>query len=395
MSDTRKLSTQSVVSSDYKIRSEVHQGRQHIVVPAVMMVEGVHNGSLGPLFHSAEELGHIEGAWNGIPVVIQHPQNNSGDYISANIPSQIEKAVGRVYNAHMDDKKLKGEVWLDVETLKKYSPETLGYIQQKRPLDVSVGVFTDELSEEGEWNGEMYIGRAQNHRPDHLALLPGGQGACSWADGCGIRVNEVNPNNNNNNNNGNNHNLNPLNSNNNEDSNSSSTKKSRKMKEKVERLIANTDSKFNNCDKEWLENLEEAKLDELLASYEKPKPKLELNEGTVLQYLKKHPVKDEQLVALLSKDVQDAHTLGLKLYQEKKDKMIKVITDNSKSFKKEELDVMDFELLEKISSSLTPDEAIQANADYSLMNGGSPQANSANKDEDNDLFLPRPFATGK
>jgi len=43
---------------------------------------------------------------------------------------------------------------------------------------------------EGDWNEEHYIAIAHNHRPDHLALLPGGRGACSVEDGCGIRVNK-------------------------------------------------------------------------------------------------------------------------------------------------------------------------------------------------------------
>jgi hypothetical protein len=94
-----------------------------------------------------------------------------------------------VYNTYVDGEKLKGEVWIDELKLKQVSSTALIYLQQKRPLDVSLGMFTDEEAKEGTWNDETYIAIAHNHRPDHLALLPGGTGACSWADGCGIRLN--------------------------------------------------------------------------------------------------------------------------------------------------------------------------------------------------------------
>lgn len=90
----------------------------------------------------------------------------------------------------MDGDKLKGEVWLDEEALIARNSEVLDYINSGRPLDVSIGVYSDEDPTAGEWNGEQYTAIARNHRPDHLALLPGEQGACSWADGCGIRNNQ-------------------------------------------------------------------------------------------------------------------------------------------------------------------------------------------------------------
>jgi hypothetical protein len=57
-------------------------------------------------------------------------------------------------------------------------------------LEVSTGLFSDQDSVPGEWNGEAYDAILRNYRPDHLALLPGGTGACSWEDGCGVRANQ-------------------------------------------------------------------------------------------------------------------------------------------------------------------------------------------------------------
>jgi len=155
-----------------------------------MMKEGVHSGSHGPLLHLSDELGRFTGAWNGIPVTIQHPEREGG-YVSANSPDVIEQEkVGVVYNTLMDGGDLKSEVWFDEAKLQQISPETLRAIINRRPLDVSVGVFTDDEESTGIWNGEEYSAIARNHRPDHLAVLPGAQGACSWADGCGIRLNK-------------------------------------------------------------------------------------------------------------------------------------------------------------------------------------------------------------
>ena len=41
----------------YEPKLVVHQEKAHLVVPVVMMVEGVHNGSMGPIYHSIAELG--------------------------------------------------------------------------------------------------------------------------------------------------------------------------------------------------------------------------------------------------------------------------------------------------------------------------------------------------
>ncbi|MFA5935018.1 MAG: DUF2213 domain-containing protein [Candidatus Paceibacterota bacterium] len=175
----------------YTVTEKMHQKKKHLIVPVTMIVEGVLAGSAGPLLHLAEEFGKFPESWNGIPVVINHPEVD-GINVSANSPDLIETAtVGRVYNAKMVKSKLKAEVWLEESKLGEVSPDVLSAIGLKQTIEVSVGVFTDSEETPGIYNGKQYTAIARNHRPDHLALLPGGIGACSIADGCGIRVNQL------------------------------------------------------------------------------------------------------------------------------------------------------------------------------------------------------------
>ena len=176
----------------YTVTERMHLGKKHLVVPMVMMVEGVHNGSHGPLLHTIAELGKFTGSWNGIPIVIDHPTGSDGESVSANTPDIIEGAVGKVYNTKVKGKKLTSEGWLDEDMLRQTSSDVLAAVKASEQVEVSVGVFSDEEETEGEFEGEEYNAIAINHRPDHLALLPGGTGACSIEDGCGVRSNSNN-----------------------------------------------------------------------------------------------------------------------------------------------------------------------------------------------------------
>lgn len=472
---------QSVATADYQVRSETFEGKEYLVVPVVMMVEGVHNGSRGPLLHVAEEYGRVPASWNGIPIVINHPKTQDGVYISANSPEQSSYHVGRVFNSHVEEGKLKAEAWLDVQKLTAVSQETLMHINNQSPLDVSIGSFTEEEEVEGEWNGEHYTAIAHNHRPDHLAILPDNAGACSWNDGCGIRANssqtkikdhEMSKEEGNNelqvlkdmhkkgfsifplavnvegyeetidklrtkvdsmdnettmyfleevyenvvvyralNRETRSDSLYQVNYNIAQDgnvvlegeprqvrrevnyvalsahkrrrtkfSNNAKQKKMSKIKEKADALILNNNSKFTDCDREFLEGLSESKLDELMPKEEEPKP--ELNANTALEFLKENKPKTEDVLQLLSEKDREAHEAGLKLYQEKKEGMVKTITDNSTAWEKAELENMEFTMLEKIAKSVKPE------ADYSGQGAGGELSNNQDEQEEDDEFLP-------
>lgn len=183
----KQLKQISLLTNSYKISTVTEGTDTFIMVPVVMMVEGVHSGSHGPIYHSAEVLKQSVELWPDIPVVVNHPQNEKGDYISVN--QVMDTLVGRVVNPQVKAGKLTAQLKLNEKQLEDISPEALYAIQQQQPLDVSVGIYAEETQQSGEWNGEKYDAIALNHHPDHLALLPGDVGACSWDDGCGIRTN--------------------------------------------------------------------------------------------------------------------------------------------------------------------------------------------------------------
>lgn len=369
---------------DYEVKLTVHQEKAHLVVPVVMMVEGVHNGSQGPLLHEISELGKFPESWNGIPVVIYHPEED-GNAVSANSPDVIDKmTVGRVYNTSVEGKKLKAEVWLDEDKLHLVSNQTLEDINETKEVEVSLGMFTENEMEEGEYEGEKYVGIAHNHRPDHLAILPDQIGACSCADGCGLGANEEKKT--------------KKKCDNEEDDdeeikdtqddeiesgkikskdsvstvfvrkNSNNNKKEDKKMaknecpkclEKINAVIANKDSGFVEADREWLEILSETALDKAIT------PKVKEVEKVVEKTVEVNALSDDDKAAL---------AFGKKQLKERREGWIKGVQANTeKVWSDEKLNKMDDETLEGIYKSVVKEEPKGGN--YSL-NGGVVQSNT-------------------
>lgn len=179
-------------ANKYYTRSSQMDGRDFVVVPVVLLTEGVHNGSAGAKFYPAEELEKFPEAWNGRPVPVYHPTSPDGHPISANRPDVIEtRTVGYLFNVGYRDGKLSGEIWVDVLRADAVEPGLLDMLRMGREIEVSTGLWSDDEHVEGEWNGEHYDSVVRNIRPDHLAILPSQRGACSLADGCGIRANSA------------------------------------------------------------------------------------------------------------------------------------------------------------------------------------------------------------
>lgn len=186
---------QLIANLENQFRPQTFDGRAHLVAPVVLMVEGVHTGTSGiPLYYSSDDLSESAHLWNGVPVPVFHPSDEQGEPVSANQPDVIEESVvGRLFNVWFDSNgnKLRGEVWIDAEKTRQVSSELLTAIRGGENLEVSTGLYYEMDNTSGDWNGEHYDAVVRDIRPDHLALLPGQVGACSWADGCGIRANQT------------------------------------------------------------------------------------------------------------------------------------------------------------------------------------------------------------
>ena len=179
------------------VRRERLDGRDYLVAPASLIVPGVLNGSKGPILYQLEDIEASAAAWNGMPIVVNHPTNDQGQAISARHPKVLEQfGIGQVFNTKVDGK-LVAEAWFDVEKTRKVDVRILNALQSGKLLELSTGLNLDAEPSSGVWNDGKgrtlnYQSIARRYRPDHLAILPDQQGACSLNDGCGIGVNSEN-----------------------------------------------------------------------------------------------------------------------------------------------------------------------------------------------------------
>ena len=118
------------------------EGRPHIVVPVVMGVAGVWDGSNGPLLYAADDLKASVPLWNGKPVVVYHPDMRTN--CTAGHPDVFNRQrVGTIFNARFDGSRLKAEAWLDPERLTVIAPKVLASVKNGLMMEVSTGLFTE------------------------------------------------------------------------------------------------------------------------------------------------------------------------------------------------------------------------------------------------------------
>ena len=177
------------------LREETINGRRHVVVPMVPLRVGVHQGVTADMepgaatYYPETSLRASTPRLEGIPVTVMHPAAE-GQLVSAHSPQGQSFVVGWVTTPRFVNGHPYAEAVIDYERLSSSSPQTLEMLQTGSPMDVSVGISGAQAQEaSGLWNGETYNEVLSDIEFDHVALLPGRRGACSWADGCGVRVN--------------------------------------------------------------------------------------------------------------------------------------------------------------------------------------------------------------
>lgn len=186
---TEIFATQARKIDSAQAKEVVLDGRAYLTAPMIAARAGVMNKYLVP----AEELGRFVDAWNDAPLPVHHPMAN-GLHVSARASDQIDNSIGRLYDVTFDDGLLlKGMARIDIQKAERLGGDALIVLKALRsgtPIEVSTGYFCDIEDRAGTHDGKEYVGIQRNIRPDHVALLPGEIGACSWQDGCGIpRVN--------------------------------------------------------------------------------------------------------------------------------------------------------------------------------------------------------------
>ena len=167
------------------VREDTLNGEEYWVLPTVLITEGVFNEAL----YLANELAMFPESWDGRPILNQHPVSPSGTPMSANSPGALEsQGIGQIFNTEFMTNgraKLRSESWINKKKCAAIAPEIVTMIENGEDFEVSTGLFVEQDEVAGEFEDEAYDCILHNFRPDHLAFLPGGEGACSWKDGAG------------------------------------------------------------------------------------------------------------------------------------------------------------------------------------------------------------------
>ena len=156
------------------------RNEEWLVVPVVMAKQGViMNGATIP----EEEF--FAPSWNGVPVTFGHPEDGNGEFLSANSPEALDAwAVGYIFSTEFTGGKLKADAWVNVNRAEALRP---GSVEALEAGDLQIDVSTGYFAEHQQGTGVIIH---KDIKPDHLAVLFDIPGACSFADGCGVRANQ-------------------------------------------------------------------------------------------------------------------------------------------------------------------------------------------------------------
>jgi len=184
-----------LVGATGEIRTAQFDGREHMVVPVVAMVEGVvwAVNSDVPEFVPAEELAETPQQWNGRRCFAGHPEDG-GTQVTANTPRTLEQSFGVLFDTSdaariLKTRRLETLAYLDPVKAAQVGKDAVDVIERLRAgerVEVSVGAYVEAEDTDGTYEGKEYHGVWRNIVSDHLAFLKKSQeGACSIEAGCG------------------------------------------------------------------------------------------------------------------------------------------------------------------------------------------------------------------
>ncbi len=180
-----------------KVRTETLKGKSYLVAPVSMILEGVWQGMGGQaILYTEKEIEKSIPAWNHKPITVEHPTNSKGELVSSALTESLEKfSLGIILNTKFNKrtKKLQAEAWFEVDRFAQVEggDRIHAALLANQKLEVSTGLFVDASMVAGSYNNKEYTMTASNFRPDHLAIILSGEGACSLKDGAGLLVNKA------------------------------------------------------------------------------------------------------------------------------------------------------------------------------------------------------------
>lgn len=176
----------SNISLNATARREMLDGVEHLVVPAIAIREGVLNNILYP----AADLAEFVEAWNGVPVPVRHPMKDGAAVTANAVEFEQTVNIGRFYNVKFEEGAIRGEIWINIDKATRLGfADIVESLESGEVMEVSTGLHAFTRPEVGNFNGTPYANVISSIRPDHLALLPDEEGACSVKQGCGAMRN--------------------------------------------------------------------------------------------------------------------------------------------------------------------------------------------------------------
>lgn len=173
--------------SNYTVENRVFKNKNYLIVPTIMIVEGVLNN----IYYSKGEMAYSEKDWEACPVVLNHP---SDGFTAKRVEVLEQFGLGTLFGTKFEINEkgkgiLKSNVWFDEDVLKKQTPNLYNRVLNGETIEVSTGLRLNLVYADTEFNGTKFTWLSSNYVPDHLAILPEDIGACSCKDGCGLRLN--------------------------------------------------------------------------------------------------------------------------------------------------------------------------------------------------------------
>ncbi|KKL20561.1 hypothetical protein LCGC14_2454220, partial [marine sediment metagenome] len=128
--------------------------------------EIIHNELLGDAIFSSQFINSCD----GIPFVLEHPQNSDGSFVDVNPNNFKEEIKGVLFNPRIDKENSRL-----IGTLKVFDEDVIELMESGELQEVSQGYVCQVVEQPGVFNGEPYDAIQTNMLMNHLALVNEGR----------------------------------------------------------------------------------------------------------------------------------------------------------------------------------------------------------------------------